>query len=108
MADNRWPVTGRSQIGGEWQGALNEQWPPNPRGFIDQPDPVYCWALVEWERDGVEWVEGRAIRWDQHHVLVSIGDHRCSTIGFWLRPGDVRRRNRDAAGADKPAVPGRS
>ncbi len=78
-----------------WQRALNEACPANARHIGDAPGPVPVRARVVWERDGEEWVDGTAIRWDRSHVLVQINDRaRCPTIGFWLRPQDVRRRGR--------------
>jgi hypothetical protein len=74
-----------------WQRALNERWPARPRDLPQQPDPIEVRARVVWERDGEEWVQGKAVRWDQHHVLVQIHDPRCQTLGFWLPPADVRR-----------------
>lgn len=75
----------------EWQRATNERWPARPRDLPEQPHPIEVWARVVWERDGEEWVQGRAVRWDRAHVLVQINDRRCQTLGFWLPPADVRR-----------------
>jgi hypothetical protein len=78
----------------EWQRARNERFPPPAiaRRLRDQSKPIPVTARVVWERDGEEWIDGTAIRWDQRHVLVRLDDRRCSTIGFWLAPEDVRRR----------------
>jgi hypothetical protein len=50
-------------------------------------------ARVVWEKDGEERIECDAIRWTRTHVLVDLGRaRRCSTIGAWLLPQDVKRR----------------
>jgi hypothetical protein len=80
-----------SPMHNKWQRATNETWPANPRSIKEQPR-IAVRARVVWDEDGEEWVEGHAIRWTQHHVLVSISDPRCHTIGFWLAPADVKRK----------------
>ena len=77
------------------QRALNERFPPHARRIRDRPDPIRGEARIVWERDGEEWVPGTAIRWDRDHVLVRLGDRRCSTIGLWLPPQDFRKRDPD-------------
>ena len=91
-----------------WQNAVNERFPKHARELRDQPNPIEVVARIEWERDGEEWVPGTAIRWDRNHVLVRIGDRRCRTIGVWLAPHDVRRRDPDSehAGDEPSDAPG--
>ena len=47
---------------------------------------------IVWQRDGEEWINGVARRWDSEHVWVEFGDMRNVTSGAWVRPVDVRRR----------------
>jgi len=35
-------------------------------------DAIPVTARVVWERDGEEWVDGLALRWDSDHVYVEI------------------------------------
>lgn len=76
----------------KWQKILNQDWPANARVIRDQAQPIPVRARIVWERDGEEWIEGRAVRWTRSHVFVAFGDERWQVLGVWLRPGDVRRR----------------
>jgi len=90
-----WPFDPHGRIGpsaGGYQRGLNEDFPAAARWLKDQPNSIAVRARIEWALDGEEWVDGTAIRWDRTHVLVAVSDPRCQTIGFWLRPEDVRRR----------------
>ncbi|GMA31620.1 hypothetical protein GCM10025875_16120 [Litorihabitans aurantiacus] len=49
-------------------------------------------ARLVWERDGVEWVDGRAMAWTRRLVLVEVLDARLELNGIWLEVCDVRRR----------------
>lgn len=47
-------------------------------------------ARIEWERDGVEGLDGMATRQGfDGAIFVEIKDRRCSTLGVWLHPDDV-------------------
>ena len=80
-----------------WQRALNESWPYrnkggyHARGIPDQVHPITVEVRIVWARDGEEWVTGRADRWIETHVHVSVNDDRLQVPGVWVRPGDVRR-----------------
>lgn len=80
------------------QRALNEHWPPPAiaRSLTDRSDWIAVWARVVWERDGEEWLPGRATRWDRRHVFVRINDGRLQIPGVWLLPADVRRQEAGA------------
>lgn len=82
-----------SPMHNRWQTATNQKWPANAREIRDQPQAIAVTARIVWADDGEEWVDGRAIRWTRHHVLVAIDDPRCQTIGFWLAPQDVKRES---------------
>ena len=79
------------------QRVLNERWPLrdrqgfHARGIPDQPHPITVRARVIWEKDGEEWITGRATRWTQTSVFVVLADSRSHAIGVWLSPDDVRR-----------------
>ena len=52
--------------------------------------PVPVRALITWERDGTEWLDGTATRLGfDGNIFVELTDSRCSIIGAWLPPGDV-------------------
>jgi hypothetical protein len=87
-----------------WQKVLNARFPARPRGLADRPDPVRGEARIVWERDGEEWVPATAIRWDRQHVLVRIGDRRCSALGTWLAPDDFRRLDTPAGDGTAPSA----
>lgn len=72
-----------------WQKALNAQPIPQPLPRLHDPIPVR--ARLVWEVDGETWLDGNAIRWTASVVLVRLNDRRCSAIGEWLVPGDMRR-----------------
>lgn len=81
------------------QKILNESWPLkdsagfHARGIKDQPHTILVHVRIEWERDGEEILEGRALRWNRSHVFVTeIQDPRQEGYGIWVRAKDVRRR----------------
>ncbi|NED96431.1 hypothetical protein G1H11_14065 [Phytoactinopolyspora alkaliphila] len=79
------------------QAILNTHWPANPRSYRTHHPGVPVRARVIWERDGVEYVEGVARRWDAKHVYVEIlrSGGRLNTNGCWLKPCDVYRSSPD-------------
>ena len=77
-----------------WQSVLNEHWPTRPGQFKDHRPGIAVRVRVVWERDGEEYLDGRAIRWDDgEHVFVYIRDTtgRLSSQGVWVKPADVYR-----------------
>lgn len=57
--------------------------------FQDRP-PLQVRARIEWERDGIEGVDGMATRLGfDGAIYVELKDRRCSTLGVWLSPDDV-------------------
>lgn len=73
-----------------WQTVVNRHpysgdFPPERRGI-----PVR--VRIVWERDGEEWLNGRATRWTDDSVFVEFFDVRLVALGEWLAPSDVRRR----------------
>lgn len=57
--------------------------------FQDCP-PLLVRARIDWERDGVEGVNGMATRLGfDGAIYVELKDRRCSTLGVWLSPDDV-------------------
>jgi hypothetical protein len=81
-----------------WQRALNAHWPPAAiaRRLQDRPDPRDVWVAIEWERDGWQWLPGKATRWDRDHVMVRVDDVRLQVGGVWVAPIDVRRQRESA------------
>jgi hypothetical protein len=78
----------------KWQTVLNACWPDDPASFRDHPG-IPVTVRIQWGRDGEEWRDGIAKRWDAEHVWVEVDDyprHRLSSRGVWVRPADVRRR----------------
>lgn len=70
-----------------WQKILNTA---GARASFQERPPVRVRARIEWERDGVEFVDGIATRLGfDGAIFVELKDRRCSTIGVWLRPNDV-------------------
>lgn len=86
----------------EWQKILNSK---PPRYSMDRPR-VPVRARIIWERDGVEWVDGQALRRDpvDGAIFVEVKDRRCAIIGTWLDPADVwwqgRPANHSSASSD--------
>lgn len=69
-----------------WQTMLNEL---PARDLPDRPT-VPVRARIEWERDGIEWIDGQAKRLDPGAAIyVELRDRRCNTLGAWLAPNDV-------------------
>lgn len=66
-------------------------WPAVPGGFSER-DPIPVTVRIVWARDGEEYLQGQATRWDAEHVYVRISDDRCQSNGVWLKPIDVYRR----------------
>lgn len=80
------------------QHVLNESWPltdrdgkTHARGIPDQ-DRIDVEVRIVWERDGEQWVAGRATRWTASHVFVRVRDPRLLVPHVWVRAGDVRWR----------------
>lgn len=79
------------------QAVLNERWPPDPGNRRRMPrhdlDGIPVRVRVVWERDGEEWIDGVARRWDAEHVYVEcLDERRLSGNGVWVAPSDVQRR----------------
>lgn len=75
-----------------WQTIRNQE-PARP-SFQNRP-PVAVRVRVAWENDGEEWVDATATRRGfDGAIYVEIRDRRCSTLGAWFRPGDVRLTQR--------------
>lgn len=73
-----------------WQDIRNEV---GARASFQNRPPVPVRARIEWATDGEEWVDGTAMRKGfDGAIYVEIRDRRCSTLGAWLRPEDVQRR----------------
>lgn len=86
--------------GPQRQKVVNEHWPlrdskgeRHARGIPDQPNPIPVRARIVWEGDSEEWLNGMAKRWTRDAVFVSLDDVRLRTVGVWLHPSDVRRRD---------------
>jgi hypothetical protein len=58
----------------------------------DRPDSIAVQVRVEFERDGEQWLDGRACRWWQRHVCVECDDRRLRVRYVWVDAGDVVRR----------------
>lgn len=89
-----WPEELKSpaQLAEKYRKVRNEAWPANPRGVPERSPHLPVWAWLEWTQGEPEWLPGRAVRWNQRYVLVSIGDERLQTGLVWLLANDVRRR----------------
>jgi hypothetical protein len=84
-----------------WRDVLNMHWPPEPTVFRRRDKGIAVRVRIVWDRDGEEYVEGVATRWDADHVYVEVIDKRLQGNGVWVKPCDVYRRS------PKPAVGGR-
>lgn len=82
------------------QEILNYHWPRQPRSFRNHEPGIPVRARLFWQRDGEEFVDGVARRWDAHHVYVELKDTRSRGNGVWLKPQDVYRRSPDPSGDD--------
>lgn len=72
-----------------WQAIRNEE-PARP-SFRNRP-PVAVRIRIEWDDDGEEWVDATATRQGfDGAIYAEIRDRRCSTLGAWFQPEDVRR-----------------
>jgi hypothetical protein len=70
-----------------WQKIGNAQ--PARGSYRDRP-PVSVRVRIDWEADGVEWIDGTATRLGfDGAIFVELHDRRCSIVGAWLRPEDV-------------------
>ena len=63
--------------------------PPGHHTDVERPIPVQ--VRIVFERDGEEWVDGRAVEWTRELVRVDVADVRLLPRGVWVRAGDVRR-----------------
>jgi hypothetical protein len=77
------------------QEVLNHHWPAHPRGLRTHEPGVPVRARIIWKRDGEEYIDGVARRWDDAHVYVEVKDVRSAVNGVWLKPQDVYRRQPD-------------
>ncbi|MFC8732198.1 hypothetical protein ACFT5B_07050 [Luteimicrobium sp. NPDC057192] len=75
---------------GQWQDVLNALPIPPYRQQRHMPR-VAVLARVEWERDGVEVIDGHAEHWAGRAVLVHWRDLRLRNLGVWLDVADVER-----------------
>jgi len=75
---------------GRWQYVRNAVAIPPHRRQRHMPK-VRVRARVEWERDGVELVDGTAEYWAGRAVLVHWRDLRLRNLGVWLDVEDVER-----------------
>ncbi|WP_133067124.1 hypothetical protein [Brevibacterium aurantiacum] len=70
-----------------WQDIRNDA---GARGSFQDRPPMPVRARIEWERDGVEGVDGIATRLGfDGAIFVELKDRRCSTLGVWLGPDHV-------------------
>jgi hypothetical protein len=70
-----------------WQEIRNAQ-RARP-SFQDRP-PVPVRARVEWEQDGVGWLDDTATRLGfDGAIFAELNDRRCQTIGVWLSPDNA-------------------
>jgi hypothetical protein len=76
-----------------WQTVLNQHWPTSPVSIKDRDRSIPVRARIVWARDGEEYRDGVATRWDADHVYVEIVDARLRSSGCWLKPSDVYRRS---------------
>lgn len=76
-----------------WQDVLNFHWPVEPSGYKYRDDPILVRARLVCARDGEQYCDGKATRWDTNHVYVEIPDARLRGNGVWLKPADVYRRS---------------
>jgi hypothetical protein len=73
------------------RAVLNMHWPPKPAEFRHRENGITVRVRIVWDRDGEEYVEGVATRWDTDHVYVEIRDKRLQGKGVWVKPCDVYR-----------------
>ncbi|NED95835.1 hypothetical protein G1H11_10970 [Phytoactinopolyspora alkaliphila] len=77
------------------QAILNHHWPSRPRDYALHEPGIAVRVRLIWERDGEQFIEGVARRWDADHVYVELKDTRSQANGVWLKPQDVYRRSPD-------------
>ncbi|PSL05927.1 hypothetical protein CLV30_10379 [Haloactinopolyspora alba] len=82
---------------------LNKHWPRRPRDFRKHRPGIPVTARVVWERDGEEYIDATAVRWDTDHVYVEFVDNRLGANGTWLKPSDIYRSTPE--NDDRPADP---
>lgn len=82
----------------DFQRVRNESWPRrdvngnvHARGIRERAG-IDVRVRIVWERDGEQWVEGRAVRWHRQHVCVHVSDERLQVPYVWVVADDVRRR----------------
>lgn len=69
-----------------WQSVLNAL----PARDLPDRRRIPVQARVVWQQDGVEWIDGHALRIDPGvAIYVELHDRRCSTLGEWFSPDDV-------------------
>lgn len=78
-----------------WQDVLNAHWPAQPAEFSSSEAAIPVRVRIVWARDGEEYTEGLATRWDADHVYVEVKDKRLRGNGVWVKPSDVYRRSPD-------------
>jgi hypothetical protein len=75
------------------QEVLNMHWPPKPAELRTGEPAIPVRVRIVWKRDGEEYMEGMATRWDADHVYVEVRDKRLQGNGLWVKPCDVYRRS---------------
>lgn len=70
---------------------INACWPPNPRTATYAVTPIRVQVRLHWPEE-VEWVTGRAARWQGRCVWVLLWHRRVAPVqGAWVNAVDVRR-----------------
>jgi hypothetical protein len=84
-----------SELAAKYQKVGNEHFPPPAIARrlrdVDGERRIAVRVRIEWERDGEQWIDAEAWRWDQRHVFVRFSDERLQIGGVWLAPHDVSR-----------------
>ncbi|GAA4289084.1 hypothetical protein [Georgenia daeguensis] len=63
-----------------------------PARFTRARVPIPVRARIEWETDGVEFIETVATAWTHSLALVAVDDARSRFRGVWVDVGEVVRR----------------
>ena len=74
-----------------WQDVLNRRYVGRQHDLPEHAR-IQVVALIHWERDGWELLEGLCTRWKEPLVYVGIPDARLRYGGVRLHANDVRRR----------------